>query len=57
MSHARSVVAGVLAAGIIIVIVQRDLTEEGFKVTVLGIVVIALLLVPEVASYIKHRKD
>ncbi len=46
-----------LSAGIIVVIVQRELSEDAVKLVALSVVVILLLLIPEMAEYIKHRKD
>ncbi len=57
MSHARAAIAGVLSAGIIVVIVQRDLNEDSTKIVMLAIVVIAVVLIPDLAEYIKRRKD
>ncbi len=44
-----------LSAGIIVVIVQRDLTEDAVKLVALSIVVIAVVLIPDLAEYIKRK--
>ncbi len=55
MPGARAAIAGVLSAGVLLVSIGPQVTENGLEVVALGTSVIALLLVPDLVELLKRR--